>query len=414
MKRINWLFEIRLRTTVGPDFQVKCVDHNLVFFKNSKIKGNNYVLDFELLTEQEILGVGAILKEVYDDFSEDPYRGGQDDNRTKSLNRNSEASRQLLGTVINIQASALHKLLLLTSGDHLLSESNLDLVLTLIQNKKEPRFHPEDVTNSRIYSSLKKLYILPGIAPRTHPLTGAALGLDSRPSLENASRLMAFLSNNSEDLTLKDHLKRDFIEASSTKKSLKDLSRINTIYRIFFSDYQELAESMTARELGAISQILVNDAHNGQFSERILKNRSKAMDPAVRPLSTYGVDSVLRYLSKDEQKSLSSLTVIEHLNQLITGRDMSAQTQPIVYAALAEVLAVKGEKKALEVAGMLKHLQLSKYRNLKMYEATVGIIEEVLKPENDDLPFGWAAQLSEHAWVLSSHIPKEKELALNV
>jgi hypothetical protein len=107
---------------------------------------------------------------------------------------------------------------------------------------------------------------------------------------------------------------------------------------------------------------------------------------------------------------VSSLTVIDHLNKLVSGKDMKSQTQPVIYAALAEVLAVKGERKALEVARTLEHLQTSKNRNLEMYEATVSIIEEALKPENDEFPFAWYAQLSEHAWVLTSHLP-EKELA---
>lgn len=407
MKAMNWLFEVRLRTAVGPDFRILGGDHGTILFKNMKIKSNDYSLNFEFLSEHEVLEVGKMLAQVYNSISKDQYEASWAKKKhLQSLNRNSEASSKFFKTVIRLQASALHKLLLLTSGEGLLSKGNLDLMLTLAQSKKEAEgaFAQAIVINSRIYDFLKGLYILPGVTPSTSPREGmSAMSLDRKVSVEKASRLMAFISTDRDDSTLKDHLKLDLAESLSTQKSLKELSQINAIQRILRSDYKDVAENMTASELVSLSQILINDAHTHQFPKSILQNRSKAMEKDLKPLGPFESDSIVRYLSKDEKMALSSRDFVEHVNELVNGRDMRAKSQPIVYAALAELLAAKGESKTLEVARTLEHLRYSKNRNLKMYEATVAIISEAFSSENDDLPFGWSAQLSEHAWVLSSH-----------
>lgn len=410
MAVVNWLLELRLRTTVGESFRVEKNDQELVDFKNLKAEGDDYALYCELLTESEILETAKILAEVYNSVEGNPSRGAVGSGR-QNLNRNHETSHKFLRDVMGLQGSALHKLLLLMSGGRMLSLKTCSVMTTLAKSKKDQTF-PDDVTNGFLYSFLKKFYILPGVTLATSELVELpTLNMATPVTLEFSSRMASFFSNNHESLTLKDHLDLDFKKVIKTEKSLKDLSKVNTARRILSSDYRKLAESMTARELTGLSQILINDASSGQFSRDILRNRSKAMEPDVRQISNYGIDSVQRYLSKDEQESISPSTVIEHLDELISGKHHKAQSQPIVYASIAEVLAVKGEAKALEVARELTHMRLSRDRNLKMYEATVAIIEETLKPGNDEIPFGWAAQLSEHSWVLTSHIPAKRDHA---
>lgn len=389
----------------------KAPNCNAVLFKSQMGDQDEFCLYYEFLTELEILEVTKILAEVYSSFSKETPRIRSASADIRELNRNSGFSGRFVGIVIDLEASALHKLLLLTSGNRLLSKESFDLVVTLAQTKKEARFYPEEMsTNSSVYSYLKNLYILPGVSVRTVIPTGESLEMNvaSKSSIATTSRLMAFLANDFKDRTLREHLQLDLTEVFTTQKSLADFSKINLIREILLlSDYRELAESMTAKELSSLSYILDYETSRGQFSKHILRNRSEAMEQDIRPITRFGLDSIVRYLSKDEQKSLSSLTFVQNMDGLVNGNDARIQSAPIVYAALAEVFSVKGERAALEVARSLEHLRISKKRSLKMYEATVAIIAEALIPENDDLPFAWSAQLSDHAWVLTSHLSKK-------
>lgn len=408
MTTLNWIPEIRLRTTVGSDFKV-VQGQNEIIFKNQKIKDDDYFLNCELLSESEILEIGKILFEVYRSVPQDPYLGTSSDRLLQNLNDDSQSSHKFLRAVLRLSGSSFHKFLLLTSGAKVLESCSLDTAITLAKVKDKANFSLDDAMNSRFYFFLKERYIFPGITPFCFDRMSEK-NLSTRITIEHASSLLAFLSNDFEDLILSDHLELDFAKAIATQNSVKEVGRVNDIHRILRSGYKDLALSMTAKELNSLCHILRNDAPNGHFSESILKSRSKAMEPNVAPLDNYGSDSIFWHLSRKERESLSSFEVIETLNELVASRDIKAQTQPIVYTALAEVLSVKGEKKALEVAQTLEHLRFSRDRNLKMYEATVAIIEEALKPESDEFPFAWSAQLSEHAWVLSSHIKAKQKL----
>lgn len=415
MGKMNWLFEAQLATVVSSVFQIKADDKNLVYFENLEVKGNDYILSSELLTEPEILEVGKILVEVYANTAKDHFRSLWESENVQHLNRNSEASCKFLRAVLSLKGSALHKILLLTSGEALLAEDNVDLLITLAKTKHEFRFDRIDITDDRVYRFLQKIYLLPGVDKRTSTLGDIPEILVEAVYLENLSRLTAFLANDSERLTLKEHLELKTLDAVMTEKSMKDLRRVQEIQRILLSDYRDIAESMTASELVSLSHILTLQAPFGQFSKTILQSRSKAMvDQDEDHRLDYGPYYILHYLSKAELESLSSPSVAKHLNELVTCRDMRAKTQPVVFAALAEVLVVKGEKKAFEVARTLEHLQSSKGRNLTMYEATVAIIAEALKSENNDFPFGWVAQMSEHSWVLTCHILRKSDYELKV
>lgn len=407
MESITEEFEMKLQEAVGPKIKVICDQSNVVFFKNLKVEGDDYVLYSKVLTDLQILEVGKILGGIYKSFTERFARNKWSNGKSQqTLNRNSESSAQFVGAIVKLQGSSLHKLLLLISGERFLSSESVDLVITLAQTKHEARFYPDDITtHDELYGFLKKYYILPGISPLTRPdVEMATMNVGKRRSIISTSRLMAFLSNSFENLTLSEYLELDFSEAIKAKESLKDLNQTNYAQRIRMSNYEDLAYSMTARELRSLSQILDNATPDGRFPKDMLRSRSKAMDnDDSTPVRRNEPDSILRYLSKDEQNSLSSETFSQQVNYLLDSDDVKAKTPPVIYAALAEVLSVKGERRTLEVAGQLEHMKFSRDRNLKMYEATVAVIAEALYPENDTLPFGWVAQMSEHAWVLTSH-----------
>lgn len=399
--------ERRMKAIAGKSLKItQAPNCNATLFRSQMGDEDEFCLYYEVLTEFEILEVTKIVAKVYSDFPEDTPRVRSASSSKRDLSSSTELSGQFVGAVIDLEGSALHKLLLLTSGNRMLSQENFEMVTILAQVKKQARFYPDDMSQGNVYNYLKNTYILPGVSVRTVMPGGGSISMDSheKNSIAQAACLMAFLANNSESLTLGEHLNLNLTEAFSTQKSLKDFSGLSAISEVLrLSNYKKLVESMTASELSSLICILDDATLKGQFPETILRSRSAAMESDVRPLTRYGLDSILRYLSKNEQKSLSSMTFSEHLNELLNNRDMKTKVPPIVYAALAEVFAAKGAGKALEVARTLEHLRHSKDRNLKMYEATVAIIAEALSFENDELPFGWLAQLSEHAWVLSSH-----------
>lgn len=409
MTALTQSLERQMKAIAGEHLKIERIpDLNYILFKSQKGDEDRFILYYEVLTEFEILEVTKILAEVHSEFSKDtpPIRIASTSER--NLNYSSEVSSQFVRVVIGLEASVLHKLLLLTSGSCFITDEHFDLLVALAKAKNEERFYPEDrPMSSRAYNYLKNLYILPGVTVQTVMPGGEspAMNVGSKGSISQTSRLMAFLANDFDNVTLRDYLLKDMTEVFATQKFLQDFSVLTTIKEILsVSDYKELVESMTASELSSLTCILDRTTLKGKFPETILRNRSKEMEKNVRPLTRFELDSILRYLSNDEQKSLSSLTFSEHVNDLLSFRDMSEKTPPIVYAALAEVFAVNGEKKTLEVARELKHFGFSRDRDIKIYEATVALILEAIKPENNDYPFSWTAQLSEHSWVLNSHL----------
>lgn len=425
MTVLSWVLQRKIKSVVGKcfkiDHKVSLSDYNAIIFKSQKVAMDEFCLYYEALTEYEILEIAKILSEVCNSFSK-PNAPVSWTNApsTSYLNSHTEASGQFAGAVINLKGSALHKLLLLTSGNRLLSKDNLDLTITLAKIKKKISSFPEDMsTNNNFYNYLKNHYILPGISARTVMGSGASLQMNEIQGTEvestmrvSAIRVMAFLANNSESVTLAEHLKLDLPEAVTTRKSLVDLRNLITIQQILMSGYRELAESMMASELRSLSFILESEFSIGQYPKDILRNRSAAMRKDATPTSRSGRDSIVRYLSDEEKRSLSSLTFVEHVDGLVSSFQMQTQTAAIIYAALAEVFAVKGERKTLEIARELKHLNLAEVRSLEFYEATVGLIALALESETEDFPLSWTIQLSEHSWVLTSHLTNEKLSAL--
>lgn len=418
MAALSLKLRMQLKSILRSTFTIKRIDENKILFKSLKTDRDEFYLSRGVLTDFELLEIAKILAEVYSSFPVAEGPAPRFSASARDLNLDSALSGQLVGTVLSLESSALHKLLLLTSGHSLLILENSDLIISLAQNKKEMCSSPEDMlSNNRIYNILKNVYILPGVSTRTiiPSFEHFVHDLFKRGSVELVARLTAFFAKNSEDLTLGEHLAMDFVEGIQSQKSLANLNRLFTVPRILLSNYRTMIESMTAIEVHSLALLLPDWDSKFIFPERVLRNRSKAISQGEMKRTKRLTYSVSVYLSDVESKSLSSMTFIQKLNNLITdySRSLEPNTPPLIYAALAEVLVVKGERKALDVANELVHLKLIKSMTTRIYAATVALIAEALNPENDDYPFSWTSQMSEHSWVLTSHL-SEKELALKV
>lgn len=402
----------KIEAIVGDNFVIEAaVGSSSVLFKNRKLGAHNFYLYCDLLTESEVLQVAGILKEVFSEVLPNlRYRG-----KERSLNGASEQSRQLVKAIIDLEASALHKLLLLTSGSNIASRTESDLLVALARSKNEVHSDPAVMTRETILvTDLQLLYILPGVSidslfgGSTSVRAARALNSDS---LDNVSKVMAFIASDSENMTFDEHSKLSFVEAVQCQKSIENFEKFNQFQGVLKSRYRELAGSMNASELHSLSLILYGDSCNGEFPEDMLRRRSIARSSNVSDFSGNGLSMILRYMSPDEKANLDADTRIDELDDFLKNPNFDVKTPKVVYAALAEVIAEKGEKKAFEVVRELKHLKMLKYSTLDIYEATVALIAEALKPESDDFPFSWIANLSEHSWVLSSH-HKENQLAM--
>lgn len=399
----------KIEAIVGDNFAVEAVvGSSSVLFKNRKLRAHNFYLYCDLLTESEILQVAGILKEVFSEVLPNlRYRG-----KELPLNRPSEKSRQFVKVIIDLESSALHKLLLLTSGSHIASRDESDLLIALAQSKNECHSGPAVMTRETILvTNLQSLYILPGVS--IDSLLGgntsmrAAYALNS-DSLDNVSKVMAFIASDSEDMTFDEHSKLSLIEAIQCQKSIENFEKFNQFQAVLKSRYRKLAGSMNASELHSLSLILCGDSCNGEFPEDMLRRRSIARSSNVSDFSGNGLSMILRYMSPDEKANLDADTRIDELDDFLKNPNFDVETPKVIYAALAEVIVDKGEKKAFEVARELKHLKMLKNSSLNIYEATVALIGEALKPESDDFPYSWIANLSEHSWVLSSHLQENQ------
>jgi hypothetical protein len=427
MTEISWSLERKLNRAAGKSFKVFRLSGNAILFKNQVVEYDHFTLYCDSLTEAEVLEVAKILGEVYQGFSTRWNISASE----RYLNGNSEESGHIVRAVVNLESSALHKFLLLTSSEYFLPEEDeflpdekdertkaVEKIIALVKAKKEFCSDTEVLVSSRnLFADLKNLYLLPGVSARS--VMPASQSLDIAPSkmlsVEYLARIMAFATERAEGVSLKDALDLDFEEVISTEKSLAHFATVNAIRNLTGSlIYRDLAMSMTSSEAAAAGFMIPKIAIVSSIAlpEEILKNRAHAMTKRSKFADITGADSVTRYMSADEHKKLSSATAAQLIDGLLRGSQIRAKTDNIVYAAIAEVFAVKGEARALEVARELKHLNHLKNSNQRIYAATAFLIAEALKPENDEMPFSWAAQLSEYGWVLTSHIPTEEESIL--
>lgn len=420
MQGISWSLERKLDRALGKSFRVTKLSGNAIVFKNQVVEYDHFTLYCDHLTEHEVLEVAKILAEVYQNFSTRwNISAGERD-----LNSDSEESGRIVRAIVNLESSALHKFLLLTSSEEFLPEGDdekleaAEKIIALVKAKKEFCSDTEVLVSSRnIFAELKKLYLFPGVSARTVMPTGQSLVMDKihEVSVEFLARIMAFAAEKSEDITLKEALDSDFETLIATKKSLPSFNTVNSIRDLVWSEiYRSVAMSMTSSEIAPVALMIpkITLVSGVALPEVILRGRSGPMTRRLKFADITGSDSITRYLSADEHKKLSSATAAHTIDSLLRGNQVRAKTDNIVYAAIAEVFAIKGEARAFEVARELKHLNHLKNSDQRIYAATAFLISEAIKPENDEMPFSWAAQLSEYGWVLTSHIPSEEEAIL--
>jgi hypothetical protein len=409
MKVLTPEFQNKVEAAAGINFTVTATSDKALSFENVYFD-HGFYLYFEFLNENEVLKVTELLKEIFENFPQLSRLTEQKIN----LNIPRKNSADFVRAVLSIQGSAFHKFLLLTSGRHLLWKMSVDQVTSLAKAKMEVCSLPQTMAQSAThFRALKQLYILPGVSSETLVYGGLPeINSMNTSAVENTVKIMAFMANNSK-ISFSEHLKLDFAESIATQNNLPFFGEINSIQRLLQSPQKSLAESMNASHLSALSSFITKSVQDGIFPERILRNRAAALASASFSPYDAVMASVFSLLSDEERSRLESDEFVDDLDFLITRAKIGADTPLIVYAALAEVLAVKGVNKAFEVAREMNHFNSEKEFDLKHYEATVAIIDEALNPENDDFPFSWYSQLSEHAWVLTSHL-SAKELALKV
>jgi hypothetical protein len=389
-----------------------------VSFRNQQVKYDDFTLFYEKLTEEQILKIVEILVAVYADYPSGMQKVEFNYSPTqRSLNSSTDFSAKFVSTVLDEEKDPLHKLLLLTSGKKFLKSSNVDLMCELARVKNE---WDEDYSvvfkNNSLYLDLKDHYILPGVTRATLMPGGQDLSIKSfeNISIESSVRLLAFLSNCLDTVTLEEHFALEFSEAITTSDALPDFGSFNSISAVMLSEnYSDIPKTMTAFELDALSKILIKGNKVYDFPKEIIVNRCEAMANKKSLTERIGPSSILKYMSDDEIESLSSREFAKNVDSMLSERlSIRASRPPVVYAALAEVLSVKGEKQALDVALVLRHVHSKRESTPDFYEAVVGLIAEILKPENDGLPFAWIAQMSEHSWVMNSMDSNKEAVSL--
>lgn len=400
-------FRRKVEAALAGTFTMDDFYKGAVIFRNQQVKYDDFTLFFKYLTEDQILKVVEILVAVYRDYPTGMQKVEFNYSPTqRDLNSNTEYSEKFVSVVLSEEKDAFHKLLLLTSGKKLLKASNLDLVCELARAKNEWDVDYSVVfKNNSLYIALKDHYILPGVTRLTLMPGGQALNLGGFEgiSIESSVRLMAFLAKHLDTVTLKEHFALEFSEAVATSDALPDFQSFNSTSILMLSElYNEIPETMTAPELAALSKILLKGNTVYHFPKEIIVNRCEAMAKKGHLIGRIGSASILNYMSDDEVDSLSSKEFARNIDSILSEFSIRLSKPPVVYAALAEVLSVLGEKKALDVALVLNAVPSMRDSTPNFYESVVGLIAEALKPENDDLPFAWVAQMSEHSWVIDS------------
>lgn len=219
-----------------------------------------------------------------------------------------------------------------------------------------------------------------------------------------AEKIEQFLKQTSSEITLGGFLKMRRPKGQiKQNKSLRETREINMVELLLDSEYKDIAESMNSNQLDSLSSMFSKDSVKGSFPKGIVRNRALARAKSVRNFNLE-LNYVTRYLSPREKSSIPNDARIDELDHMLESTHVQGATPMVVFAAIAEVIVVRGFDKALEVASELKHLNKTQGSAMKIYEATVALIAEALEVTDDEMPFGWSAQLSEHSWVLTSHL----------
>lgn len=220
-----------------------------------------------------------------------------------------------------------------------------------------------------------------------------------------AEKIEQFLKQTSSEITLGDFLKLNKTGPIKPNKSLREIHEINMVELLLDSKYHDIAESMNWNQLDSLVSIFSADSISWDFPKEIVRNRSLAKaklwsDPIFEGLFP---NYISIFLSPSEHLFLPEDDRPNEIDRMLLSNRYPASTPMIVFAAIAEVIVVKGFDKAFEVASELRHLNSTDKKEKDVYEATVALIAEALEVTDNEMPFGWSAQLSEHSWVLTSH-----------
>lgn len=236
-----------------------------------------------------------------------------------------------------------------------------------------------------------------------------------RREVVRAEKIERFINQTSSEVTLGEFLKLATTSPIKQNKSLSEIHEINMVELLLDSQYQDIAESMNWNQIDSLLSIFSADSLSWGFPKEIVRNRSLAKAKLwENPTQSLVPNYISIFLSPSEQSLLPEDGRPDEIDRMLLSHRYPAATPMIVFAAIAEVAVVKGFDKAFEVASELRHLNSTDKDDRDVFEATVALISEALIGNNDEMPFGWAAQMSEHSWVLSSHIPKRIEIALKV
>lgn len=409
MAELNFSLRRKVRKIVKSHFKIKIDYHDKILFENRTNQANNFTLYCKFLTVHEILECSKIIVDVCKEVAKIDTDAILLGSNLRDLNRVTEDGARFLKSVIALDGTSLHKFLLLTSGEQLMDDERCDLLIQLAQVKKPTATDFKlMIRNRALYEFIDKLYLLPGVSETTDSFmrdSPIRMGFYSQDP-EQSLMLMAFFANDSSVQTLGEFLKLDFIKAISETRNARSFKGYTSVPSILLSDYGSLAVSMTAQELVALSAILSGETLYCKLPEDFLRRRVEAMVNSQDLTTPQRSDSVIKYLSDAEMSLLTSSQLAELDSLLVPYIEFRRTYNPAVYAAIADVAAVKGQQKALAVARVLSHLQSRHKMTEEEYEATVLLILEALKPAGD-LPFSWSVQLSEHAWVMNSHAEDE-------
>jgi hypothetical protein len=411
---------------LNQTFKAEYSTEDTLIFRNQWIKHDDFTLFIEFLENDEIVQIAEMLEKVYRSFPPNKYEvNWSRETPARDFNQRTKESADFVRIVLNLEGPALHKILLLTSGNFILSDENADLVTALAKAKPEWCDDPWVLDRSpNLYSGLKDFYILPTIAVHTmmssdrmyfldkkNPLSEASneeiwpfhLGLKSRDSLNFAVRLMTFFVTDDTELTFAEHLKADFTEVIKTIRSMSGFSIVNNIQDLLLSkNYKTLAESMSILELNALTQMLPHQSYLVKLPTDILRRRTKSMAKNEVAYARGSLSSVSCYMSDEELSKIKGFGALKVFDSALQGARISMEVPPFIYACFAEVISVKGYQQALDILKECSHIKFMPPKRPEVYTATLALIEEYLD-SNGDLPFGWFAQMSEHSWVLTSH-----------
>lgn len=426
MGTVSYRLIDEVKEALNQTFKAEYSTEGRIVFRNEWIKSDDFTLFIEHLENDEIVQVAEMLEKVYRSFPPNKYGVNLGrEIQERDFNQQTKESADFVRTVLNLDSQDLHKLLLLTSGNFMLSDENADLVTALAKAKPEWSDNPQILSNDEsIYAGLKDFYILPTIAfhsmmsadrmyflDKKNPLSEASneeiwpfyLGLKSRDSLNFAVRLMTFFVTENTKLTFAEHLEADFTEVIKTSASMSGFSIINNIQDILLSkNYKELAESMTILELNGLAQILPHQSYRVKLPTDILSRRSKSMAKNEVAYARGSLSSVSCYMSDEELSKIKGFGALKVFDSALQSARISMEVPSFIYACFAEVISVKGYQQALDILKECTHIKFMQPKKPEIYAATLALIEEYLD-SNGELPFGWFAQMSEHSWVLTSH-----------